>query len=195
VNKIFAIGESAGGHLCALIGTTGNLKEFQPPECINEDTSVFGAIPLYGLYDLMDEKRHSIKLNPVPFGLQRVIRGGLTPFVSRVLIQKPIQGNEKDFYLASPTYHVKNKHSFKNEKDDLPIFLILHGTKDVLASFEDTKDFYHEIQLYRRRSNSTKNDIFLPVQDGHHAIGYIPSPRSNACADSVYDWVMYHHNR
>jgi len=39
-NKVFVCGESAGGHLSALLGCTPNLPEYQPPELANTDTSV-----------------------------------------------------------------------------------------------------------------------------------------------------------
>ena len=52
-NFIAVTGGSAGGHLSALAALTANDPVFQPG-FEDEDTSVQAAVPLYGVYDLLD---------------------------------------------------------------------------------------------------------------------------------------------
>ena len=53
---VFVSGCSAGGHLAALVALSANEAEWQP-EFEDQDTSVAGCIPLYGVYDFVDAEK------------------------------------------------------------------------------------------------------------------------------------------
>jgi acetyl esterase/lipase len=190
-NKIFVIGESAGGHLASLVSTTENFMPFQPPESPMMDTSVMGCIALYGVFDWEDTDGHLQELHPsVIDGLP----GGMRPFIERLVIQKPYKTNKNEFAQASPTWHVRQKIlDSTTTRPKLPPFMVIHGTCDSLAAFNDSKTFYDELVAFRTKYGyDTKMDVFVCVNGGHHAFGYITSPRSTALGDAVVDFISHH---
>jgi acetyl esterase/lipase len=159
--KVFVCGESAGGHLAALLALTPNLAEYQPPESPIFDTSVAGCVPIYGVMDITDTDGHLAKLHPpIIEGLE----GGMRPVWERVIMQKPFKTNLHDYELASPTYHAKRALESLHDPHICP-FMIVHGTRDALAAFNDSKTFYDQLQLVRRKFNQPA-DVFVPVQGG-----------------------------
>lgn len=51
-NHIAVMGESAGGYLAAMVGTTSGHKEFDQGEYSNQSSDVQAVVDLYGLSDL-----------------------------------------------------------------------------------------------------------------------------------------------
>lgn len=51
-NHIAVMGESAGGYLAAMVGTTSGHKEFDQGEYLNQSSDVQAVVDLYGLSDL-----------------------------------------------------------------------------------------------------------------------------------------------
>ncbi|HJZ94624.1 MAG TPA: alpha/beta hydrolase [Gemmataceae bacterium] len=103
-----ACGASAGGHLVALLATSGGVKELEGDGANKDDSSkVSAVIDFFGPTDLARLSPPAAKDNPVT----RLL-GGTT-------------GDKKDLAaLASPVTHVT--------KDDPPI-LIVHGDEDHLV--------------------------------------------------------------
>ena len=110
-NRIGAAGSSAGGHLAALLATTGGMEELEGDVGGNLDQSsrVQAVIDMYGPTDFIAwyNKYGAILDNP------------LNPIYQ--LLGGPVGKNLDKAKLASPAYQVTKK--------DVPI-LILHGNKD-----------------------------------------------------------------
>lgn len=88
-------------------------------------------------------------------------------FIEKVVIQKRFIGNEQDFYDASPRYQVIRKTKEDEIINVIPPFMIVHGNKDELAAFKDSKDFYNVLQDYRKKHNlPLENDIFVELKGG-----------------------------
>ena len=103
--KVFVGGESAGGHLSALIGVTPNLPLYQPADIQGKDTSVAGSLPIYGVFDFTDEFGYH-KANATK--LLDVVNIGIRPITSRMVLQTKFNEETKHrFQLASPAYHLK----------------------------------------------------------------------------------------
>jgi acetyl esterase/lipase len=127
-------GESAGGHLVALLGTTGGQKLY-PPIGGNDDVSdrVQAVCDVYGPADFAKVAAHAeadkeakniFTFNDPkdPYGL--LIGGGV--------------GTESDKTKAvSPFYHVTK---------DAPPFLVLHGTKDTLVPFAQSVELVEKLK-------------------------------------------------
>ena len=52
--KIFALGESAGGTMASLLGVTGNQKELDQGDHLDQTSAVQGVVDYYGVVDLSD---------------------------------------------------------------------------------------------------------------------------------------------
>lgn len=137
--QIFLSGDSAGGNLSALLGVTSddNFDE----SLRNEDTAVQGVIPLYGVFDFSDSEGHYSEKFPKTTMSDRVIRS----LLETIMFQKKFETNRELFDGCSPMYHATAA------KDVLP-FLIMHGTKDALTSWDDSEMFFKALGDMRRRS-------------------------------------------
>ncbi len=108
-------GESAGGHLCSMLGTAGDVKEFDVGAHLEFSSRVQGVVDFFGPTDftLMD-------------GQARKLPGAFTDHdapdsPASELLGGPVQENKEKARRANPITYVT--------KDDPP-FLILHGDKD-----------------------------------------------------------------
>lgn len=125
-DKLAVWGESAGGYLAAMVGTTNGVKEFEDGENQNQSSNVQAAIDVYGLSDLTkigadyDEAAANAHFTLIsPDG--KFIHGknsGLTSLDKPEAVAK-----------ANPINYV--------DKNDPP-FLLLHGTQDVSVSPSQT---------------------------------------------------------
>lgn len=119
-------GESAGGYLAAMVGTTNGVKEFEVGENLNQSSDVKATIDYYGLSDLTkigadydEEAANSHYTTSSPDG--QYIHGkysGLTSLDKPEVVAK-----------ANPINYV--------DKDDPP-FLLFHGTQDFSVSPSQT---------------------------------------------------------
>jgi acetyl esterase/lipase len=193
-DRVFVSGESAGGHLSALVGASPNFPDFQPPENPTVDTSVAGCLPIYGVFDVTDQNGHLKAIRSTIFDLKVGVRG----FFSRVVAQSPITAETMHtFHAASPTWHVQR--ALKGEADNrvCPYFMS-HGTLDMLAAYNDSKEFYDELQKVRAKYGSWamgESDVFVEVSSGLHGFGYFPSPRAHALGDAMADFIFHHARR
>jgi acetyl esterase/lipase len=116
-DRIGVWGSSAGGHLVALLGTSGGVKELEGKGGHEKFSSKVQAVcDWYGPADLVkivEGGSHARAGNPV-----------------ELLLGGPVEENKDKAKLASPVTHV--------DKDDPP-FLIMHGDKDPLVPLSQSK--------------------------------------------------------
>ncbi len=110
--RIGVWGASAGGHLVALLGTTGNLKKWDVGDNKDQSSRVQAVVDWFG---------------PTDF---RNIKGGAESPVSQ-LLGGPIADNKEKAAQASPVTHVA--------KGDPP-FLIMQGDMDPLVSASQSEE-------------------------------------------------------
>jgi acetyl esterase/lipase len=112
-NRIGVWGASAGGHLVALLGTTGGVKEFDMGSNAGISSRVQAVCDFFGPTDFT-------KMS----GFPSTMRHDAADSPEAKLIGGPIQENKDKVQRANPIAYVT--------KDDPP-FLIVHGDKDPLV--------------------------------------------------------------
>jgi acetyl esterase/lipase len=117
-NRFGAIGDSAGGHLVALLGTTGHVKELEGKGNLDRSSRVQAVVDWYGPTDLT-------RIGPRHAGADSA---------PAKLIGGPIADNKDKAEKANPIAYIT--------KNAAP-FLILHGTRDDLVPIQQS-ELLHE---------------------------------------------------
>ncbi|MFM9960209.1 MAG: alpha/beta hydrolase fold domain-containing protein [Planctomycetaceae bacterium] len=128
-NRVGVVGGSAGGHLSALVGTSGGKKAFAPiggneeqPDRVQAVCDIFGPTN-FGtvMQHAADDKnaRNIFKFNSPS-----------DPYSQ--LIGVSLEGNKEKTDAVSPVHYVSK---------DNPPMLILHGTHDALVPYAQSEEF------------------------------------------------------
>ena len=138
-NKIVVAGSSAGGHLVALLGTSGDVAELEGDlgDWGEKSSRVNGVINFFGPSNFTSMGGwHNNPDSP-----ESILLGG------------PVQENMDTARSASPITYVT--------KDDPP-FLTIHGTNDALVPFEQSVELTDSLQKAGVLAR------LIPIQDGGH---------------------------
>ncbi|MBN1361822.1 MAG: alpha/beta hydrolase [Sedimentisphaerales bacterium] len=114
-NRFAAWGESAGGHLVALLGTTGDVNEFDVGEHLDVSSAVQAVVDCFGPTDFLQMEAHRLPngmVHDTPDSPESKLVGG------------PIRENPDKVARANPITYVS--------ATDAP-FLIVHGDRDPLV--------------------------------------------------------------
>ena len=137
--KIIAVGTSAGGHLVAMLGTSGDVSalEGQIGTFINSSSRVSGVIDFFGPANLTNMGgNHNNPDSP-----ESLLLGG------------PLLEQKEVAMAASPIHYCS--------RDDPP-FLIIHGTDDKLVPFEQSS------QLHKSLQNAGVSTRLIAIEGGGH---------------------------
>lgn len=116
-DRIFVMGESAGGTMACLLGTTGNMTEYDQGDHLTFSSRVQGVVDFYGLTDMDPNAR--ISGGAVPYWTMDAFLGGADAAGMA--------------YKASAVNHVSC---------DTPPFMILHGSEDPVVPLEQSRRLY-----------------------------------------------------
>jgi acetyl esterase/lipase len=153
--KFAAWGSSAGGHLVALLGTTGDLREFDVGAHMNESSAVQAVVDWFGPTDftqmdraapLSGKQRHDSPQSPE----SKLIGGAISDPALAAKVQR-----------ANPIRYVS--------ADDPP-FLIVHGSADPLVN-------HHQSELLHAALVAARRPVRLHTIEGAgHGTGGFASP-------------------
>ncbi|RIA83207.1 Alpha/Beta hydrolase protein [Glomus cerebriforme] len=154
-------GDSAGGHLAALMALTANDKRYQPGfEYI--DTKVQACVGINGIYDVTN--KHNVF---VPSFIE---------WFALKICGKSGDMNEKGVWEmledASPEVLVKRKG---NLNEEIVPFLIIHGDNDQLVNIKSCREF---VKTFRINAPNSKL-IFIEFPGAHHGYHFVSSPRTH----------------
>ncbi len=164
---IVVTGGSAGGHLAALVGLTGNEAEYQPG-FEDVDTSVRACVSFYGVYDFTD--RHKHYRNP---GLGRLLQRH---------VMKAAHEEARDAYeKASPMSRIR---------PDTPPFFIIHGDRDTLVPVEEARQFFAMFKAVAPAAVT-----YAEIPGAQHAFEIFPSLRSAFVVNGVERFLALIYSR
>lgn len=156
-NHIAVMGDSAGGYLAAMVGTTNGVEGFDKGQYLDQSSDVQAVIDLYGLSDLT-------KIGDgFPQAIQDMHKSPASPeaiLVNGVAVFGPggsILSNLEKAKAANPITYISDK---------TPPFLLMHGDNDMLVSPSQTR-ILHEA-LIEKGIDSTR----YIVKGANHADNY-----------------------
>lgn len=161
---IAVTGGSAGGHLSSLAALTANDPVFQPG-FEDEDTSVQAAVPLYGVYDLLD-------------------RAGDSPpqqdeFLRRIVIGASRVEAYPVWEQGSPLSHIR---------PDAPPMFIIHGDLDTFTNPEQARAFAKAL------GDVSSNPVaYAELPGTQHSFDCFPTPRTGALVRRVGGFLTHMH--
>ena len=150
-------GGSAGGHLAALVGLTGNDPEYQPG-FEDVDTRVQGAVPFYGVYDFVDRHRD-------------LHHRGLRELLERSVLKAAPAEEPEAWDRASPLARVSS---------DAPPFFVIHGTADTMAPIASARRFAAVL-----REKSASPVLFAELPGAQHAFELFYSLRTHYALEAA----------
>jgi acetyl esterase/lipase len=143
-NRFGVWGASAGGHLVALLGTTGDVNEFDVGENLTVSSRVQAVADYFGPTDLLQMEAHK---------LPNTMQHNTPDAPEAKLIGGPVQDNKEKAAKANPiTYITKNA----------PPFLIVHGDTDPLVP-------HHQSEILEEALKKAGVPVtFYTVKGGKH---------------------------
>ncbi|MBE5995916.1 MAG: alpha/beta hydrolase [Lachnospiraceae bacterium] len=124
--KIFIMGESAGGSLASLAGVTGGIEEFEQGEYLEQDSRVAGIVDFYGVVEMTkrgDDSSKSLPANDdVPYFTTEEYLG--------------VGYSDETAEKASAISYVSK---------NTPPTMILHGGADVVVPIIQSELFYKKL--------------------------------------------------
>lgn len=160
---VIVTGGSAGGHLSALTALSANDPAFQRG-FEHADTTVQGAVPLYGIYDLTDPQRGWLHRRTIKFWERAVMKAKL------------VRAREA-FETASPIHRVHQ---------DAPPFFVIHGRNDTLAPVADARRLADSL-----RNVSRAPVVYAELPGTQHAFDVFPSIRTAHVVRAVERFSEY----
>jgi acetyl esterase/lipase len=169
-NFIVVTGGSAGGHLTALVALTQNDPEYQPG-FEDADTSVYAAVPYYGVYDFTG--RNHVRRGVDEWGMRR--------FLERSVMKTKLADDPEGWAKASPLDRIT--------PDDPPMFVI-HGRNDTLVPVPEARHFVEKL-----RATANEPVVYAELPGAQHAFDIFPSVRTAHIIRAIERYVDYMYTR
>ncbi len=129
-DRIYAMGESAGGTMASLLGVTGDQKEFDQGDHLDQASDVQGVVDYYGVVDLSDASAERDRMSAATNQSNDVPYFAFEEFLG-------VGYGKAEAEKASAVQYISEK---------TPPFMILHGTKDTVVSMAQSEKLYDALQ-------------------------------------------------
>jgi acetyl esterase/lipase len=163
-DHIGAWGASSGGHLVALLGTAGSVKEFDTGDNLNFSSRVQAVCDWFGPTDFLQ-----MDANALPGA---ALKHGPANSPESRLIGGAIQENKEKVARANPITYVS--------KDSAP-FLIMHGDRDPLVPIHQSK------LLHDALAKAGVEVKMVPIEGNGHGGPGFSSPDMAQLVDAFFD--------
>jgi acetyl esterase/lipase len=168
-DRIGAWGSSAGGHLVALMGTAGDVKEFDIGENGEYSSRVSAVCDWFGPTDFL-------RMNDFPGAMDHDAPNS----PESLLIGGPIQENKEKVARANPITYIS---------DSKTAFLIVHGDKDQTVPYNQSELLYTALQ-----ENGAVADLYC-VKNGGHGFSRATEDTMEELVDMAGDFFEKHLKR
>lgn len=170
-NRIGVIGDSAGGYVSQMMGTTNGEDEFNVGEYTDYSSDVQAAVTIYGISNLMNigegypETIQKVHESPAVTEALLLYGPAFAEFAGKSILSNPEKAMD-----ASPLGHVKA---------NMPPFLIMHGSADNLVSPVQSE------QLYKALIEKGNKVDYVVVEGAGHGDIYWYQP---TVINKVVEW-------
>lgn len=130
--RIYAMGESAGGTMASLLGVTGDQKEFDQGDHLDQSSAVQGVADYYGVVDLSDASAERDRMS-----------AAVTPSND-----VPYFAFEEFLGVGYGKAEAEKASAIRYLSEKTPPFMILHGTEDTVVPMEQSEKLYIALQKY-----------------------------------------------
>ena len=169
--RIGVIGASAGGYLSQMVATTNGETAFDVGDNLHVSSDVQAAVTIYGISNLLNvgegysEAIENVHASPAVTEALLVHGPAFGQFAGQSILA------DRDKALAaSPLGHIKN---------NMPPFLIMHGSRDTLVSPVQSRQLYEALKAKGNRA-----DLVIVKGAGHSDLSWYQEP----VIDYVVDW-------
>lgn len=173
--RIGVIGGSAGGYVAQMVGTTNGEKRFDVGDFTDVSSDVQAVVSIYGISNLMNigagyaDNIQKVHESPAVTEALLVHGPAFASFAGSSILSDPQKALD-----ASPIGHIK---------ENMPPFLIMHGSADPLVSPIQSEQLYNAL-----REKGNKPDYIIVEGAGHGDL-YWYQP---ALIDTVVNWFKRH---
>ena len=129
-DRIYAMGESAGGTMASLLGVTGNQKELDQGNHLDQSSAVQGVVDYYGVVDLSDASAERDRMSAAANQSNDVPYFAFEEFLGVGYGKAEAEKASAIRYLSEKT----------------PPFMILHGTEDTVVPMAQSEKLYDALQ-------------------------------------------------
>jgi acetyl esterase/lipase len=157
-DRIVVTGGSAGAHLAAHLALSAGDPSYQPG-FEDADLTVAGAVPLYGIFDLLNRNR-----TRDPW-----------PFIAVELMKSHAAGDLDRWRAASPLDLVR---------PGAPPFLVIHGSHDSLVPERESRQFAAALE-----GVSTRPVAYAVIPGATHGFDTVESVRTHHVTAGVLSFV------
>ncbi|QQV78038.1 alpha/beta hydrolase [Sphingomonas aliaeris] len=173
--RIGVIGDSAGGYVAQMVGTTNGEREFDQGVFLDKSSDVQAAVSLYGISDL-----RSIG-EGFPEDVQKVHQS--LAVTEALLLNGPAFGRFVGASVTSTPEKALAASSIGHVKGKKPPFLIMHGTADTLVSPMQSAHLYEAL-----KAGNNFVEYVLVEGAGHGDLPWYQAP----VIDRVVGWFRQH---
>lgn len=173
--RIGVIGDSAGGYVAQMMGTTNGENQFDTGDFTEVSSDVQAAVTIYGISNLMNigegysEAIQEVHKSPAVTEALLIHGPAFADFAGESILSDSQKALE-----ASPIGHIKQ---------GMPPFLIMHGSADKLVSPVQSEQFYRALTEKGNQAD------FIEVEGAGHGDLYWFQP---AVIDKVVRWFKEH---
>ncbi len=154
-------GSSAGGHLVAMLGTAGDMKDWDKGQNLDQSSRVQAVCDWFGPSDLLTMGAQGANDRPLP-----ATDSPESP--ESQLIGGNVQDHKDKARAASPVNYVSPGD---------PPFFIVHGTKDPLVPLAQSRELHEALKLVG------VDTTLHVVQGGGHGQGFDPALMNTLARD------------